>query len=86
VIIGNNVWVAMDVILLPGVVISDGAVVGAGAVVTKNVPENTIVAGNPAKIVGYRNVDSFSYSPVRFAAPFEAWLEGNMNRQIGKDL
>lgn len=49
--IGNNVWIAANVTVLPGVAIGDNAVVGAGSVVTKDVPENVVVAGNPAKII-----------------------------------
>ena len=54
VIIGNDVWVGINTIILPGVKIGNGAVVGAGAVVTHNVPPYAIVAGNPAKILRYR--------------------------------
>lgn len=46
--IGNNVWIGAGVIVLAGVTIGDNAVVGAGSIVTKNVAENTVVAGNPA--------------------------------------
>jgi acetyltransferase-like isoleucine patch superfamily enzyme len=49
-----DVWVGYGAILLTGVVIGRGAVVAAGAVVTKSVPPYAIVAGVPAKIVGYR--------------------------------
>ena len=49
--IGNNVWFGANVTVLPGVTIGDGAIIAAGAVVTKDVPENTIVAGVPAKPV-----------------------------------
>ena len=49
--IGKNVWIGSDSTILPGVEIGDGAIVGAGSVVTKSVPKNTIVAGNPAKII-----------------------------------
>ena len=55
--IGSNVWIGSNSIILPGVVIADGAIIGAGSVVTKNVLENTIVAGNPAKIIKYINSD-----------------------------
>src|SRR5665647_1571223 len=41
--------------ILPGVVIAEGAMIGAGAVVTRSVPPNAIVVGNPAQIVGYTN-------------------------------
>jgi len=52
--IGNNVWLGARVIVLPGVTIGDNAVVGAGAVVTKNIPPNATVAGNPARIIRMR--------------------------------
>ena len=51
--IGSNVWIGSNVTILPGVTIEDGAIVGAGSVVIKNVPQNAIVAGNPAKIIRY---------------------------------
>ena len=53
--IGNNVWIGSDSTILSGITIGDGAIVGAGSVVTKNVEPNTIVAGNPAKMI--RKVD-----------------------------
>jgi lipopolysaccharide O-acetyltransferase len=49
--IGNRVWIGENVCVMPGVSIGEGAIVGASAVVTKDVPENCIVVGNPAKIV-----------------------------------
>lgn len=53
--IGNNVFIGADTIILKGVRIGEGAVIGAGSVVTKNVPSNTIFAGNPAKQIGRVN-------------------------------
>ena len=49
--IGKNAWIGSNATVLPGVTIGDGAIVAAGAVETKNVPENTIVGGVPAKII-----------------------------------
>lgn len=49
IVIGNNVWIGAGAIILPGVKVGDNAVIGAGSVVTKDVEENTVVAGNPAK-------------------------------------
>ena len=54
VFIGDDVWIGGRVIILPGVKIGNGAIIGAGSVVTKDVPEYSIVAGNPAKIIKYR--------------------------------
>lgn len=50
--IGNNVYIGNCALILPGVTIGDNVVVGAGAVVTKSIPNDVLVAGNPAKIVG----------------------------------
>ena len=50
--IGKNVGIGTGATVLPGVSIGDGAIVAAGAVVSKDVPENTIVGGVPAKVIG----------------------------------
>lgn len=47
--IGNDVWIGGSSVILPGVTIGDNSVVAAGSVVTKDVPANVIVAGNPAR-------------------------------------
>jgi acetyltransferase-like isoleucine patch superfamily enzyme len=52
--IGSDVWIGVGARIVDGVHIGDGSVVGAGAVVIKDVPPMAIVAGVPAKIVGYR--------------------------------
>ena len=49
--IGHDVWIGGSCVILPGVMIGDNSIVAAGSVVTKDVPANTIVAGNPAKII-----------------------------------
>ena len=51
VIIKDNVWIGMNAVILKGVTIGENAVVAAGAIVSKDVPENVVVAGNPAVIV-----------------------------------
>ncbi|MDE5660359.1 MAG: galactoside O-acetyltransferase [Muribaculaceae bacterium] len=49
--IGKKAWIGAGATILPGVTIGDNAVVGAASVVTKDVPADTIVAGNPAKFI-----------------------------------
>lgn len=49
--IGNKVWIGGSAIVLPGVTIGHNSVIGAGAVVTKDVPDNAIAAGNPARVM-----------------------------------
>ena len=52
--IGDDVWIGANAIILPGVNIGNGCIVGAGAVVTKDVPDFSVVGGNPAKIIKTR--------------------------------
>ena len=49
--IGNDVWIGGNVTILPGVTIGNNVVVAAGAVVTKDVPDNTLVGGVPARLI-----------------------------------
>lgn len=51
VVIGDDVWIGANAVILPGVTIGKHCVVAAGAVVTKDVPDNTIVGGVPAKVI-----------------------------------
>jgi acetyltransferase-like isoleucine patch superfamily enzyme len=51
IVIGQNVWIGSNVTVLPGVTIGDNAVLAAASVVTKDVPENSVVVGSPARVV-----------------------------------
>jgi acetyltransferase-like isoleucine patch superfamily enzyme len=53
VIIKKNAWIAIGVIILPGVTIGEGSIVASGAVVSKDVPPHTLVGGIPAKVLKY---------------------------------
>lgn len=55
IIIEDEVWIGANVTILSGITIGKGAIVAAGSVVTKDVPPYSIVGGNPAKIIRYRN-------------------------------
>jgi virginiamycin A acetyltransferase len=54
VVIGNDVWIGRDALILSGVTVGDGSVIGARSVVTHDVPPYAIVAGNPARLVRFR--------------------------------
>jgi len=54
-IIGDNVFLGANAVILPGINVGNNSIIGAGAVVTKDVPENVVVAGNPARIISTVN-------------------------------
>lgn len=54
--IGNDCWIGGSAIILPGIKIGDRCIVGAGSIVTKDIPKDTIVAGNPAKSIMRTNL------------------------------
>lgn len=68
-VIGNDVWIGANAIVMRGVVIGDGAVIGAGAIVTKDVPSYAIVVGMPARILRYR----FSPAIIRRLLKLQWW-------------
>lgn len=51
ILIKRNAWIGANAVILPGITVGENAVVAGGAVVTKNVPANTVVGGNPARIL-----------------------------------
>ena len=57
--IGSDVWIGGGTIICPGVTIGNGVVIGAGAVVTKDVPNNVFIAGNPARVI--KEIDNEKY-------------------------
>ena len=69
VVIGNDVWIGANALILAGVHIGDGAIIGAGAVVTKDVAPYTIVGGAPAKVIRKR----FTDSQIAFLEEFKWW-------------
>lgn len=53
--IGDNVWIGGHVTILPGVTIGSGTTIGAGSVVTRDIPDNVVAVGNPARVVKHLN-------------------------------
>lgn len=60
IIIGNDVWIGYEAVVMAGVTIGDGAIIGARALVTKDVPPYTIVGGVPAKTIRTRFPDDIA--------------------------
>lgn len=58
IVINRNVWIGDGVVILPNVEIGEGAIIGANSVISKNVPKNVIVGGNPAQILKVFNNES----------------------------
>ena len=64
IIISDNVWIGANSVITAGVTIGKHSVVGGGSVVTKNVPDYTVVAGNPARIIKQYNFESKTWERV----------------------
>lgn len=69
IIVGNDVWIGYEAVIMAGITIGDGAIVGTRAVVTKNVPPYTIVGGVPAKAIRKR----FSEDTIAALLAMEWW-------------
>ena len=68
-VIGNDVWIGQNAVILPGVQIGDGAIIGANSIVAGNVPPYTIVAGNPAREIRKR----FGEDLIQLLLQFRWW-------------
>lgn len=53
-VVGNDVWLGYEAVIMPGVTIGDGAIIAAKSIVVKDIPPYSIVGGNPAKIIKQR--------------------------------
>lgn len=80
IVIGNDVWVGEKVFINDGLNVGDGAIIGAHSVVTHDVPAYAIVAGAPAKIIGYR----FDPEQIKFLEELKWWAKSDEElAQIG---
>jgi len=68
-VVGNDVWIGSEAMIMPGIQIGDGAVIGSRALVTKNVDPYTIVGGNPAKLIKSR----FSEHDIKLLLELKWW-------------
>ncbi|WP_436935628.1 acyltransferase [Halovenus marina] len=57
--IGDNVWIGINVIIIPGVSIGEGAIVQSGSVVTHDIPRGAIAGGHPAEVFDHRDMDHY---------------------------
>lgn len=82
VVIGNDVWIGTDVILMAGITVGDGAVIAAGAVVTKDVAPYSIVGGVPAKEIKKRFDDDtiLALLELKWWNKDEMWLKENAHK------
>ena len=86
--IGNNVFVGANTVVLPNVRIGDNVVIGAGSVVTKDVPSNSVYAGNPAKLIcsfdDYRNkhIGNQDNHPIFRQHTWQEWPEADKTEHL----
>ncbi len=87
-VVGNDVWIGYDSLILPGVRIGDGAIVAARSVVTRDVPPYTIVGGNPAKLIRKRFSEEVIAALLAIAwwdRDIE-WITRNLPAIVGGDI
>ena len=65
--IGPDVWIGHAAIVMPGVSVGAGAIIGSGSIVTKDVPDYTIVAGNPARFIRRRVPENVAEKLIQIA-------------------
>ena len=71
--VGDNVWIGGSVTIVPGVHIGNNVVIGAGSVVTKDIPDNVVAAGNPARVIKQITEDDRRYYYKKNEIDEEAW-------------
>ena len=82
--VGNNVFVGIRTIIMPGVTIGDNAIIGAGSIVTKDVPSNTVVCGVPAKTV--RTLEEYAEKIKHRAVPTKGMNEEEKREYLSNRL
>lgn len=79
IVIGDDVWIGTNALILSGVTVGQGAIIAAGAVVSKDVPAYSVVAGIPAKVIKYRFTDNMikKLLEVNLSAIDESYIKKN---------
>ena len=85
IVLGNNVWIGDSALVTKGVTVGDNSIVGAWSVVTKDVPANVIVAGNPARVVKELDTSHLTLRKHLFtgAEPYEVFEADYYRRLLG---
>lgn len=78
--VGDNVWIGGNVVVMPGVTIGSNSVIGAGSVVTRDIPEWSIAAGNPARVIRKITEDDRKYYFKDRVFDEEAWAAINSGK------
>lgn len=78
IVIGNNVYLGNDVIVLPGVTIGSNVVIGAGAVVSRDIPDNSVAVGVPARVI--KTADEY-FEKLKYESLHLGHLKGRRKRQ-----
>ena len=79
--VGDNVMIGAGTLILPNVRIGSNVVIGAGSIVCKDIPDNSVAAGAPCRIVGEFDKLVEKYRNVRKCSADELWMEFNRNRR-----
>ena len=83
---GDNVWVGGNSVICPGVHIGGNVVIGAGSVVTKDIPDWSIAAGNPCKVIRPITDDDKRYLYKKELIDDEAWQDIVSGKQLFQPL
>ncbi len=87
-VIGNDVWIGYDAVIMPGVKVGDGAIIAAKSVIVKDVPPYTIVGGNPGVVIRTRFCDETIHALLEIA--WWNWdiekITRNLEKVVGADI
>jgi serine acetyltransferase len=89
--VGNNVHIGTDVVIMPGVSIGNNVIVGVGAIVTKDIPDNSVAVGIPARVIQTvqeykaKNLDKFDFTKGLSSSEKKQYLLRKYNEQSNSE-